>query len=112
MSGSPLSSSPPAPPSRPWAGRNRWNPMHRPPQRFLLVLLLAYGAASLVHFTHNAEFLRDYPGLPLSWTRGDIYLAWLGMTAVGALGWWLLRRGRTIAGPLVLVLYALIGLDS
>lgn len=32
-------------------------------------LLVAYGAASLVHFIHNAEFLGDYPGLPATWTR-------------------------------------------
>ncbi len=80
--------------------------------RLLPGLLLAYGAASLVHFTHNAEFLADYPGLPLSWTRGDVYLAWLAMTAVGLLGWWLLRRGHAIAGPLVLAAYAVLGLDS
>ena len=30
--------------------------------RSLLILLLVYGAASLVHFGHNAEFIRDYPG--------------------------------------------------
>ena len=33
--------------------------------RLLPVLLLAYGAASLAHFIHNAEFLPDYPGLAL-----------------------------------------------
>lgn len=80
--------------------------------RNLLVLLLAYGAASLVHFIHNAEFIRDYPGLPSSWTRGGVYLAWLGMTAVGVCGWQLLARGYRVAGSLVLVVYALLGLYS
>jgi hypothetical protein len=86
--------------------------MHGSRHRVLLALLLAYGVASLAHFIHNAEFVADYPGLPLSWTRGGVYLAWLGMTAVGILGWVLLRRGYAFAGPLVLVVYALLGLDS
>ena len=78
----------------------------------LLILLLVYGAASLVHFGHNAEFIRDYPGLPTSWTRGGVYLAWVGMTAVGVCGWWALSRGYQLAGSLVLAVYALLGLDS
>lgn len=80
--------------------------------RTFLALILLYGAASLVHFIHNAEFIRDYPGLPQSWTRGGVYLAWLGLTAVGVCGWWMLRRGYETAGSLVLVCYALLGLDS
>ena len=81
-------------------------------QRTLLVLVLLYGVASLVHFIHNAEFLADYPGLPESWTRSGVYLAWLGMTAVGLCGWWLVSRGHVTAGALVLAAYALCGLDS
>jgi hypothetical protein len=80
--------------------------------RTLLVLLLVYAAASLVHFIHNAEFIKDYPGLPASWTRGGVYFAWLGMTAVGACGWALLTRNYQIAGALVLAGYAFLGLDS
>ena len=30
----------------------------------LLWCLLAYTAASLFHYTHNAVFLADYPNLP------------------------------------------------
>jgi hypothetical protein len=33
-------------------------------QTILLMLLLAYGAASLVHYVHNARFLTDYPNMP------------------------------------------------
>jgi hypothetical protein len=80
--------------------------------RTLLILLLIYAAASLLHFIHNAEFIREYPGLPASWTRAGVYLAWLGMTAVGACGWALLSRNYQIAGALVLAGYALLGLDS
>jgi hypothetical protein len=78
----------------------------------LLVLLLAYGAASLVHFSHNAEFLGEYPGLPQTWTRGGVYLAWLGVTCVGVAGWLLLKRNYKAAGLALLAVYAVLGLDS
>lgn len=78
----------------------------------LRVLMLAYGAASLVHFIHNAEFLPDYPGLPATWTRAGVYLVWLGMTAVGIAGWLLVARGMRIAGLGLVAIYAVCGLDS
>jgi hypothetical protein len=78
----------------------------------LLALLAIYAFASLVHFIHNAEFLSAYPGLPLSWTRVTVYLAWLGITAVGALGVLLLFRGYSIVGLAILAVYALLGIDS
>lgn len=80
--------------------------------RLLLVLLLAYGTASLVHFIHNAEFIADYPGLPPSWTRAGVYGAWLAMTAVGIAGWMLVARDFERSGLLVLAAYAILGLDS
>jgi hypothetical protein len=75
-------------------------------------LLVIYGAASLVHFIHNAEFLAAYPNLPSSWLREDVYLAWVAMTAVGVVGWLLMSRGLVLAGLLILVVYAGLGLDS
>ena len=75
-------------------------------------VLLLYCAASLVHFWHNAEFLGDYPNLPSSWSRADIYLAWIAMTGVGVVGWILLARGLVVAGLLALAAYAILGLDS
>jgi hypothetical protein len=80
--------------------------------RTLLVLLLLYAAASLVHFVHNAEFIRDYPGLPPTWTREGVYIAWIALTALGVFGWHLVSRGYEIAGVTVLAGYALLGLDS
>lgn len=82
------------------------------PASALAALLAIYAAASLAHFVHNAEFLPDYPGLPASWTRGGVYLAWLGMTAVGVGGWLLVRYGHLIRGLLLIVIYAACGLDS
>jgi hypothetical protein len=81
-------------------------------QRTLLVLLVAYGVATLVHFSHNAEFLADYPNLPSSWSSSDVYLAWVALTMVGIVGWLLVSRGFLIAGLLVLSGYAVLGLDS
>jgi len=81
-------------------------------KRTLAVLLLVYAAASFVHFIHNAEFLAYYPNLPASWTRSGVYIAWLGMTAIGITGWLLVSRGWHITGLLLLAGYALAGLDS
>ena len=78
----------------------------------LPVLLLFYAAASLVHFIHNAEFLGDYPGMPASWTREGVYAVWMAITLIGLVGWLLATRGYRIAGLLLLVLYALCGMDS
>jgi hypothetical protein len=82
------------------------------PSNRLLTIAFVYTAASLVHFIHNAEFLSDYPNLPTSWTRVGVYLAWLGMTAIGAVGLLLIGRGWRVPGLLALAVYALLGVDS
>jgi hypothetical protein len=81
-------------------------------QPALLVLLLFYGAASLAHFAHNAELIAEYPNLPASWTRADIYLAWIALTSIGLAGWLLLSRGYRRLGLVVLAAYAALGMDS
>lgn len=86
--------------------------MRDPTQKTLLTLLIIYAAASLIHFTHNAEFISDYPNLPDSWTRSGVYFAWIGMTVIGIFGWMLLKQGWHIIGLLVLTVYAVLGLDS
>ena len=48
----------------------------------LAAFLLLYLAASLLHFTHNAEFLGDYPNLP-AWLTRSMYLTWAGSAVVG-----------------------------
>ena len=78
--------------------------------RRLAALLLLYAAASLVHFVHNAEFVRDYPNLPPSWTRAGVYGAWVALTAIGLSGWLLSRRNAL--GLLLIALYAALGIDS
>lgn len=79
---------------------------HRP----LLVLVLAYAAASLFHHAHNAAFLNDYPNMPAWLTPAGVYAAWLATTAVGVAGWLLLRRGYRVAGLGVIALYGALGL--
>src|SRR5205085_2414880 len=71
--------------------------------------LLAYAGASLIHFSHNAEFLSAYPNLPMWWTTADVYAAWLGVSAVGVAGYWLLVGGHRLTGLLMLAFYALTG---
>jgi hypothetical protein len=82
------------------------------PFRPLLALLLVYAAASLIHFVHNAEFISDYPNLPASWARADVYLAWIVLTTTGLFGWLLLDRGHVRTGLAFLAAYAAGGLDS
>jgi hypothetical protein len=74
--------------------------------------MLVYGAASLLHFIHNAEYLADYPGLPGTWTREGVYLVWLGVTLTGVVGWLLARKGHETIGLLLIALFAIAGLDS
>jgi hypothetical protein len=70
---------------------------------------VAHCIASLIHFTHNAVFLDDYPNLPAWLTPAGVYASWLGLTAVGITGLALVRYGVRRAGLSVLVLYALLG---
>jgi len=81
-------------------------------RKTLLILLLVYGVASLIHFMHNAEFLANYPNLPTSWTRAGIYLVWLEITMLGIGGWLLMVYGYSRLGLLMLAIYALLGMDS
>lgn len=78
----------------------------------LLVALLAYGAASLLHFTHNAVFIDDYPNLPASLTSARVILVWLAEAALGAFGYVFLTRGLRAAGLSMIAVYALLGFDG
>lgn len=78
-------------------------------ERSLPWLVILYAAASLVHFAHNAQFLTEYPNLPPSWTRADVYGAWCGLTLLGALGLGLYRLRYTRSALAILALYASAG---
>ena len=75
-------------------------------------LLAVYAAASLLHFTHNAEYLSQYPNLPASWTRADVYLACCCVTALGLLGYVLYRSGLPRVGLTLLAIYGGVGFDG
>jgi hypothetical protein len=74
--------------------------------------LALYAGTSLVHFAHNAEYLARYPNLPASWTRGEVYVAWCCVAAVGLLGYTLYRGGFTRAGLTLLAIYGGVGFDG
>jgi len=78
----------------------------------LRMRLVGFALASLIHFVHNAEFLADYPGLPLSWTRALVYGAWLALSVLGLAGWFATRAGYPLIGLVLLGCYAAGGLDS
>ena len=78
----------------------------------LVGLLLLYLVASLAHFTHNAEYLSNYPNLPTWLTRGGIYLAWIGETTLGILGYVLYRSGWRLIGLALAGVYAAFGFDG
>lgn len=76
----------------------------------LLVVVLAYAAASLFHHVHNAEFLNDYPNLPAWLSRAGVYRAWLGVSVVGVTGVLLIRAGKQLIGLAALGVYGTLGL--
>ena len=75
----------------------------------LLPLILIYGAASLVHFMHNAIYLHDYPNLPVWLTAAGVVAAWLAVAAVGAVGYLLYRRVSRAVGLMTISAYAVLG---
>ena len=80
--------------------------------RHVWVFVALYFAASLAHFSHNAEYIAFYPNMPSWLTREKVYLAWLAITGVGATGLVFLRARWTLAGALCLLVYGALGLDG
>jgi hypothetical protein len=72
-------------------------------------ILILYAAATLLHFAHNGEYLLQYPNLPASWSRGDVYAAWFCLTALGVVGYALYQRGHRASGLTLLAAYAGLG---
>jgi len=77
-----------------------------------LVLVALYFAASLAHFSHNAEYIAFYPGMPRWLTRETVYLAWLGVSSIGVFAAVLFRLHLYAPALLVLALYGAFGLDG
>ena len=77
--------------------------------RLLLTFMLVYAAASLIHFVHNAAFLNLYPNMPTWLTPFGVMGSWLVIAGIGAVGYWLFRKGLTVIGLGVIALYAALG---
>ena len=78
----------------------------------LTTLMLAYGAASLLHFIHNAQFARDYPNFPDTITALQVYGVWLIVAATGLAGYLLMRFGLKVSGLVVTAVYAGFGFNG
>ena len=76
----------------------------------LPLLLLAYGAVSLLHRVHNAVFLDEYPNMPAWLTPAKVDAALLGVALLGLAGYALMRRGYQVAGLAVIALFGVLGL--
>jgi hypothetical protein len=80
--------------------------------RHIQILLLVFFAANLTHFVHNAEYIAYYPGMPSSFTRERIYLAWVAGASVGLLGLLAYRAKRKILGLALVAAYGAVGIDG
>jgi hypothetical protein len=76
------------------------------------ILFALYTLASLTHFSHNAEYIAFYPGLPAGMTRESVYLAWLAVVSVGLLGVAANRGGWKRIAAVLLFIYGLLGTDG
>ncbi len=75
-------------------------------------LITLYTLASLAHFSHNAEYIAFYPGIPAWMTRESVYLAWLAVAGVGMLAVAAAWRGWGRIAALLLMVYGLLGTDG
>lgn len=80
--------------------------------RAFLVLTALYFLTSLGHFTHNAEFICEYPNLPAWLTRTQVYATWAAITSVGLAGFFFIRKQFMALGLLLVAVYAAFGFDG
>ena len=80
--------------------------------KILLALTAAYFLTSLGHFSHNAEFICEYPNLPAWLTRAQVYAVWAAITSVGVTGLLLMRKKYVAMGLLLMAVYASMGFDG
>src|SRR5437868_9429962 len=83
-----------------------------PVRRHLWACIALYFTASLIHFTHNAEYIAFYPNMPASITRESVYLVWLAITSVGVLGAGFMLAGWRTLAAVCLAAYGTFGLDG
>ena len=83
----------------------------------LAALLVVSVATTAFHYPHNYIEVRHYPQssfLPIGYegTRLAIAVGWPLLTAIGAFGLWLYRRGSYPAAWACLAVYSLTGISS
>jgi hypothetical protein len=78
----------------------------------MTALFALYTLASLAHFSHNAEYIAFYPGLPAWMTRESVYLAWLAVASVGLLAVAATWRGWKRIAAVLLFIYGMLGVDG
>jgi hypothetical protein len=78
----------------------------------MTALFALYTLASLAHFSHNAEYIAFYPGLPAWMTRESVYLAWLAVASVGLLAVAANWRGWQRIAAVLLFIYGMLGVDG
>ena len=79
---------------------------------WLLYLLITYCVASFLHYAHNATYLHEYPNMPAWLSPAGVHAAWLAATALGVLGYLLMRGGRWWVGLALVVVYGALGFDG
>jgi len=84
--------------------------LHLP--KYMWALLALYAVASLVHFSHNAEYIAFYPSMPEWLTRERVYVAWLVVSGVGIVGAIFGVTGWCAAAALFFAAYGALGLDG
>ena len=80
--------------------------------KILLALTATYFLTSLGHFSHNAEFICEYPNLPAWLTRAQVYAVWAAITSVGVTGLLLMRKKYIAMGLVLMAIYAAMGFDG
>ena len=76
------------------------------------LLMLVYGAASLLHFAHNAVYIDAYPNLPAWLSSADVWIAWFAEAAIGLAGYLLMRHGCALIGLGLVAAWAELGFDG
>lgn len=80
--------------------------------KIFFALTAAYFITSLGHFSHNAEFICEYPNLPAWLTPAQVYAVWAGITSVGVTGLLLMRKKYMATGLVLMAVYAAMGFDG
>jgi hypothetical protein len=89
---------------------NAWSRTGTGGDTALLPLMLLYGAASLLHFVHNALYVGEYPNLPVWLTARIVLEAWLVEAVTGVAGYLLYSRVSRVLGLILIAAYAVLGL--